>query len=764
MTINRRQFLKWAGLSTASAVVLNACGIPERELEIQSPLRLPEDLVKGIDNWYATQCGHCSGGCGVVVRVVEGRAKKIEGNLDYPVNRGRHSARCEAGLQALYHPDRIKAPLRRTGDRGSGQFQEIGWQEALRDLTTRLGNIRRSGQADSVVIATEPLRGHLGMVVNRFVESYGATYLRYEPMDIVVLRRAMKKVFNQDRLPDLDLDHANFLLSFGADFLGTWVSPVRFSRGYGEFRQGKERHHRGYFVQVEPRLSHTGANADDWIPVAPGMEGALAMSLAYVIIDENVDGLGETDAARSLTGGKGSAALTQYAPENIVSTLGIPTLRGIDPASKIRALARRFAQERPSLAIGGGSAAAHTNGLDNLVAIYSLNYLVGSVNTKGGVIFNPPSPIPGVPDSSSGSTLTEWESVVTRLRKGTPKPVNLILARGVDPIYSLPSITGFKEALGDTFLVTISNFMDETTLNADLILPEEMYLEAWGDDIPDPGPGYLAFGVQQPVVKPQPGLDLNGGFGDILLTLANGIGGDVKQPWNSFKDVLFEGYEALYEVPGGSIKSGTYEGFWTGILQRGGWWNVNHQNTTAASKPKILKTLAEAKFYPPHATDSYFLLPFNSLGIDDGRYAHLPWLQAMPDPISTAVWSTWVEINSKSAEELGLREGDIVELVVDNRRIEVLIDPNPAVPPMTLLVPMGGGHTNYGRYSKGRGSNVLGILAPLKDTGTDSLAWAATKVKLVKTNRHVSMPRFEGDVPSVETEPGRIIKLTRPEH
>ena len=112
MALTRRQFLTLTGGSAAAAVIFQACGVPEDELLVQAPLEMPEDMVTGLQNWYATTCRQCPTGEGLVVKVMEGRAKKVEGNVDHPINRGKHSARCEAGLQALYHPDRIKGPAR----------------------------------------------------------------------------------------------------------------------------------------------------------------------------------------------------------------------------------------------------------------------------------------------------------------------------------------------------------------------------------------------------------------------------------------------------------------------------------------------------------------------------------------------------------------------------------------------------------------------------------------------------------------------------
>ena len=168
MALTRRQFLTLTGGSAGAAVLFAACGVPEDELRVQSSIRMPEDMVSGRDNWYATLCRECGTSEGVVVRVMEGRAKKIEGNVDYPVNVGKHSARCEASLQALYNPDRIRGPSGpRRASVATGQFEEISWTDAIGRLTFHLQNLQTQRKQTSVVLATNPLGGHAGAVAQR---------------------------------------------------------------------------------------------------------------------------------------------------------------------------------------------------------------------------------------------------------------------------------------------------------------------------------------------------------------------------------------------------------------------------------------------------------------------------------------------------------------------------------------------------------------------------------------------------------------------
>ena len=179
MKLTRRNFLAWAGLGAVGAVACEGFGIEHGELNIQSPVQLPEDLVRGKDNWYASLCRSCPSCEGIVIRVMEGRAKMIQGNPFYPTNQGKIHARCESGLQALYHPDRIASPMRRSGPRESAQFSPIPWQPIGMD--TLKAALQERGR--SSVMITEPLRGHMALLADKFTSAIGGQRLGFESID-----------------------------------------------------------------------------------------------------------------------------------------------------------------------------------------------------------------------------------------------------------------------------------------------------------------------------------------------------------------------------------------------------------------------------------------------------------------------------------------------------------------------------------------------------------------------------------------------------
>ena len=754
MKLSRRHFLAWAGLGAVGAVACEGFGIREGELNIQSPVSLPEDLVRGKDNWYASLCRNCPSCEGILVRVMEGRAKKVQGNPFYPTNQGKSHARCEAGVQALYHPDRVPGAMRRGGNRGSGQFDPISWDpEGMETLVRQLTDRGSRG-----VLLTKPTRGHLGMLTSRFAEAVGVQHMSYESVDNNVYRTAVKNVYNQDVLPDFDFENANIILSFGADFLSTWISPTRWNRGYGEFRQGEGRSERGSLYQVDSRFSMTAANADKWIPIRPGWEGHLALSIAHVIVDENLQAPG-IDVDALLGGNVGRSLLANYRPENVIHQIGLtPEIAGGDPAEFIRGLARDFATHGPAIAIGGGSAGAHSNGLFNVEAAAVLNWLVGSVGATGGVRLNPSGPWDNVPASAGSASLDEMARLTDRIRSGD---VRLLMLHNVDPVHGLPGSIDLQDAIAtaqDLYVISFSPFIDDTSALADLLLPDRVYLEDWGDDIPDPAPGYQVAGFQQPVVNPLWDLDPRS-FPDVMLAAADDLGVGDQFPWRNYEALLRESAASLFQENRGSIQAATEDEFWSAMLSKGGWWDDSATGPDVPSPGagllrRIIDSASEPTFAGYGGEGTLYLAPFSHNTIQDGDLAHLPWLQAAPDPVTSVTWQTWVELNDITANHYGIREGDVIRIESSQGSIRAVAYVNPATPPEVVGVPFGGGRRHGSPWATDRpateSSNVADILEPTRVAGPQTLAWAGTRVRISPTGESVNVSKLEGDYRAVE--------------
>jgi len=739
-----------AGGSTVGAVIFTACGVPADELLVEAPLDLPEDLVNGIDSWFATTD---DSGLGVIVRVMEGRAKKIAGNPDYPVNVGKHAVHADSALQALYHPDRVDVPMRR---RAKGQpLTPISWDEAnsliQRWMSDADGNLR---------IVTNPVRGGDARIAGDVASAFNGKLMFFDPLEQGVLHRSIKTVFNQDRIPEFDIANANTVMSFGADWLGTWLSPVRYGTKYGDFRGGD---HRGFMMHAESRMSMTAAAADQWLTVNPGYEGDLAISIASVIVSEADSLHVPPENVEAYTANIPDGELNKWAPETVAEKVGVP-------ADRIREAARRFASEGPSIAFGGGSAGAQTNGVFNLTAVYALNILAGTVGEKGGIQFNPAGP-QGLPDSATGASFEDWEKELSHWRAGNVKTV---ITRGVDLVHGLPRSVDAGGALdGVENVIAFTGVLDESSEHANLVLPENSYLENWGLDVPEPAPGYEVVGLRQPVVNaPLDGetrarLYDSRSFLDTLLEAAG-----PQAPVDSVKDFVDDTVGELYATGRGSVMAGDPKLFKNGVLQRGGWWDVNATTTTNAPS-SIPSPIAKAAGPGLSGWDErvegrvFTVVPFAHQSILDGRNASTPWAQSTPDPITTVAWATWAEINFDKAKDMGISEGQWIKVRTTVGEITVQAYPHPGISPNVIAIPVGQGHHEGigGRYAEDRGENILNILVDKKESETGALAWAATRATVSKSSGKKDLPKFEGDAKEIirTVEPGVPILIVEPE-
>jgi menaquinone reductase, molybdopterin-binding-like subunit len=735
--MQRRDFLKISAASGAVAA-LEGCGNPDHSLIRFVP---EEDLVPGIATWKPSICTLCPAGCGMLVRVMQGEAevvrrgqlgilkmglaKKLEGNPAHPISQGHLCPRGQAGLQVTYHPDRIKTPLARTGPRGSGRFQEITWDDAQKQLLSHLTALQAGNEQAKITFLTSPLRGQRKMIVNGFASAFKtAPPIEFAFLASRTIQEANSWSFGSDALPTVDLARSNYVISFGADFLGTWNSPVAQSVGYGHMRNGRPGL-RGKLVQVESRISQTGASADEWIPSQPGMEGVFALALARVILSEKLATVAAAGHAGALIAGW-TEGLPDYAPEAIEKQIGVP-------AATITRIAREAAVNSPAVALIGDGPAAHTNGFFNALAVNALNAVLGSVGKPGGIVFNPAwaseSAKPGATEAKK-----ESESSVRTLADqihGAPDSVKLLLVDGANPVFATPAAWGVQDALEKiSFIASFGRFVDETTVLADLILPDHSPLESWLDDSPDSGSTKTVVSLAPPAMHP---LHDTRSMPDVLLDLAHQLGGPVAAalPWKTYDEALKTAYAGLLKQKG-SISEADPDDFWRKMKDQGGWWSADDKSvppTPGKIPPASVKNTAPQFDGDPQQFPFYFL-PFASQLYYDGSLAHLPWMQESPDPLSTVMWGTWVEINPRTAERLGIRQGDIVEVSSQHGSLSAPALIAPGIAPNAIAMPIGQGHTNFTRYASGRGANPILILAPMVESGTGSLAWSATRVKI----------------------------------
>jgi anaerobic selenocysteine-containing dehydrogenase len=657
-----------------------------------------------------------AGGVGVAGGVLYGES--IERNVELLI------PQVTAGLNALYNPDRIRTPLKNAAQRGSGNFEEISWDEALTTVGSRIGRLRIDEEAGRVGLLTGRVRGHLDELLALFMGLLGSE--RYQQYDFTypsALIAANKISFGTEVLPYYDIKNADYLLSFGADYLGTWISPVHHSLAYGHLRQGRVGR-RGKTVQVEPRMSQSGANADEWIAARPGTEGLLALGIAHALVSNGPYTGSDRDAW--------TGTLRPYSPSRVSAETGV----GED---RIEGIAREFAASSASLAIAGGATAAGSNAVASVVAVNVLNHLAANLGKSGGIIFN------AEPASSSGSRISGLKGVLDLVEAMEAGEIDVLLLHDSNPVFALPGSVRFQQALKSVpMVVAMSSFRDETTEMADLILPTNTYLESWGSDVPDPGVGFPVASISQPVVAP---LYDTLPTGDIILSLARQIGGEVTMSmrWGSMEEFVKARWREVYERHGADKG---FEEFWAAAVEAGvrgepGAWDTNASlpsgpSTVASIGDPVSKFSGDEREYP------LVLHPYLTTTFLDGRGANLPWLQELPDPMTSVVYGSWAELNPVTASEMGIEEGDILEVETTAGSVRVPALVFPAIMPGVVAMPIGQGHTSYGRYARDRGANPIQIVAPVMDDRAGDLAWAATRANIRNTGERVRIVKTDG--------------------
>jgi anaerobic selenocysteine-containing dehydrogenase len=719
--MDRRDFIKLTAVSGAGATLAAGCGDAAPELIRFIP---DDDLVPGVAEWKPAVCPLCRAGCGLTVRVMEAEAdvvrngqsgvvkiaaaKKLEGQADHPINHGGLCPRGQAAIQITYHPDRITQPLKRSGPRFTGELKALSWDDAIAELVSRLDSLAAGGEQGALTILTRAGRSRRHDLVAEFASRFGAAApIAVEVFGESVLRRANAISFGPEQLPTFDLARSRHVIGFGADFLGTWNSPVAQSYGYGEMRHGQPQT-RGTFVQVESRMSQTGASADEWVPVRPGTEGVLALGLARAIIENRLrpaEAAGR--AGRAIDGW--SAGLNDYPPEQVEKITGVA-------ARRLDRLAREFAERRPSVAIVGGAPLAHTNGLFTALAVNALNALAGSVGVEGGMMF--------MPQGSAEATHADADRTrpsLTRESAARLSSAKALLLDGADPVFASPRAWRVRETLERIpFIASFGSFIDDTSALADLILPDHSFLESWTDTLPEAGASVAVTNVAGPVMRP---LHQTRATPDVFIEVAGRLTRPVALPWKTFEEM---------------VKASMPEEAWAEV-QKQGWTSGAASRTTGpGARPSETERSANASTYTEPQFDGdantypFYFLPYASQAFFDGSLAHLPWLQEMPDPLTSSMWGSWVELHPATAQKMNIRQGDLVDVSSTQGTVRAPAVLSPGIAPDLIAMPVGQGHGTFTRYASGRGANPIAILAPVTEAETGALAWAATRVKIAR--------------------------------
>jgi molybdopterin-containing oxidoreductase family iron-sulfur binding subunit len=508
--------------------------------------------------------------------------------------------------------------------------------------------------------------------------------------DFAVERKAAEQALGWKGLPVYDIANATSVLSVGADFLGGWESPVYYTRQFGNFRRGRPGV-RGHLVQAESRYSVTAQAADQWIPVRPGTEPQFIAAVARILIDAklapNVNALPAAAAQAFHSADVGA----------LLKTCGLEAKRTV-PAIQ------QFGASRLPVVLAGASV-VHTNSLDAVIASHYLNLMLGAVGREGGVL----API--------GDVAVEGTALSARLANA-----QVILVDGANPAYILPKSSGIQDALSKAaMVVSFAPVIDDTAAYADFILPDDHPLErsvvvmAAVSDRP-------SVAIAEPFVQP------------LYETRA------VEKTLGDIADKIGATYSA---PPPADVVKPMLKGdaTYADAARDGGIW-LAPDPKPAAAKPGKDMPLNAAVFAGDAGQFPLVLQPYLSGKFHDGSGAHLPWMQELPLPASSAIWSVPAEIDPKTAVSIGVVDGDRVRLESAQGAIEAPVFVNPAAIPGVVSMAIGAGHANYTRFGTGHGSNPLSILAPSTEATTGAIATGATRVKISRVSDEGGLIQF----------------------
>jgi molybdopterin-containing oxidoreductase family iron-sulfur binding subunit len=660
---SRRDFFKLMGLS--SAAMLAACqrGPTQHILPFTEK---PDELTPGLALWYASVCGACPAQCGLLVKSRDGRPIKMEGNSLHPMSQGGLCATGQASVLGLYDSNRAKGP--------SQTSWTISWDEVDRQTTEALSNVG-AGKAIRVVLPW-CLGPSEEAALARFLQKYpSAKAVRYDATgELDAIAKATEVLFGSRQIPELLIHRAKCIVSFGADFLGSWLSPVGFSRQYTRARDVETRREMLRHIQVESTLSLTGACADLRYAIKPSaMLPVLAALLRKL-----------APASESIV----RAALSQ------VDT-SLPD--GFSDENLQRLVSELKAAGRHGLVLYGGD----EPGIQLLALLCNL------------VLRNSEQTIRWSTALKLDDDALLFEDFLAEL---AAKKVGAALFLGVNPAYEHPRGAQLKGLLEGIFSLSTADRLDETASLCFLHAPESHWMESWSDSRLQGG----TLAVSQPLIVPL--FDTRSRIAS-LLAWAGEPSSDadfVRSFWE--KEVL--------------SKASSFQAAWDEVLRRGVWREGREPRaipSIGAANASRVEALVRLSKVSPSPVE---LLVHPSLYLRSGEHANNAWLQELPDALTKTTWTNYAAMSKAQAEGLGLKDGDEVKLQVEGHFVHMPTVCLPGVPDGVVAVATGYGRTAVGRIGNNVGVHVAPLASTRRAGVAVELSKTGARKKLARSQTY----------------------------
>jgi len=670
-TTPRRNFLKTVGFGIG-AVSLAACSKVPVHKSIPYLIK-PEEVTPGIANFYVSSYE----GQAILVKTREGRPIKIEGNPNDLFGKGGVSAQVQASVLDLYDTNRLKGPMQDGGD--------TAWSAMDSYVKNELAAIKASGKKIRLVTSTINSPSTLGAIA-AFVAQYPATkHITYDAVSYTGIIQANQNSFGKAVLPHYRFDRADLVVSFGADFLGSWISSAEFTRQFASRRNEKaiKSGKMLRLIQFESGMSLTGSNADVRIPVKVSHEGLALVNLYNVISGTTLPG---------------SKKLGNNVADNAIILAGKELV-----AAKGRAL------------VVSGS-----NDVATQVLVNAINSLLGSYGTTID-LDNPSYQYKG--------NDADMIALIEEMKRGE---VDAVMFLGTNPVYNYYQSSAFEDALKKVRLrVSFNGYNDETAADCNIVAPNHHYLESWGDE--NAVEGYYT--IVQPTINPV--YDTRQAEQSLLIWADNAVKDYytfVRNTWNTtilakggltgqngWETVLQTGFIQVAEKPVAPV---VFNRDLNGVAQ-----------TILAQSNKIAATEGKLE-----------LQVYENTTVGNGKYANNPWLQELPEPVSKVTWDNFVAIAPKTAEDMKLEDGDLIKITANGYSTELPVLLQPGQAQGTISIALGYGRSKAGKVGDKVGKNAYPFLVLSNGTFQGNAVaqiekLGGDKIELAQTQTHHS---YEG--------------------
>ncbi|TSD62940.1 4Fe-4S dicluster domain-containing protein [Inquilinus sp. KBS0705] len=665
----RRDFLKALGFGVG-AVTLAACQKVPVHKSIPYLIK-PEEVTPGVANYYSSTYD----GSAILVKTREGRPIKVEGNPNDLLGKGGLSAQAQASVLDLYDNSRVKDPMLNGTD--------AGWAQLDSYVKNQLAAVKASGKKIRLVTSTIHSPSTLAVITD-FIAAYPTTkHVSYDAVSYTGIIQANQNSFGKAVLPHYNFDKADIIVSFGADFLGTWISGEEFTRQYVKNRNNKslEAKKMSRHIQFESGMSLTGTNADVRLAIKPSEEGPALINLYNALTGTTLPG------SKKLTTANADKAIILVAKEL--------------QAAKGKALV-----------------VAGSNDVATQILVNAINSLLGSYGTTID-LDNPSRQYAG-----NDAELVEF---INEAKRGE---VGAVLFLDANPAYDYFSAKDVQDAIKKVALrVSFSDRADETAALCNVVAPNHHYLESWGDDSAIEG----YYTVMQPTINPV--YNTRQAEQSLLVWSDNPIKdyySYVRNNWD--KNLLAKGglagqagWESLLQtgfILAAPVAAGTYT--FNRDLNAVAQTIIDHSNQLASGNKVELQI-------------------YQSAAIRDGKHANNPWLQELPDPVSKVTWDNFAAMSPSDIKKMGLDEFEVVTIEANGYTISLPVLSQPGQAPGTVSVAVGYGRTAAGLVGNNVGKNAYPFHSfrngTLQTTAAATVTGTGDIFPLSQTQTHHS---FEG--------------------